>query len=367
MVKFRKLNGVQKERGMYLSSELHKKISNLADSVLPVRIEGTGCYHPKRLVTSAEIDRRLGWRDGQTESRFRIRARGVAEGPETSSFMAAAAAQQALDAAGIAADQVDLVLAACGVGEQPIPATATLVHHRLGLTETGIPAYDIGATCLSFVAAMDHASLKIAAGQARRVLIVSADIASVGLDWTQPEAAAIFGDGAAAVVLGKAEDRTELGTKAGLLALRMETWSEGRDACVLAAGGTRVNPACGGGIAPNEALFHMDGQAAFRVAARRLPRFLARLMASAGVSRDEIGVVIPHQASAQALDHARALIGFGKVQVVDIFADHGNQIATSIPTALHHAVTSQRLPAGTLALLIGTSAGISIGGALLRT
>ncbi|WBU61057.1 3-oxoacyl-[acyl-carrier-protein] synthase III C-terminal domain-containing protein [Paracoccus albus] len=71
-------------------------------------------------------------------------------------------------------------------------------------------------------------------------------------------------------------------------------------------------------------------------------------MASAGVSRDEIGAVIPHQASAQALDHARALIGFGKVQVVDIFSDHGNQIATSIPTALHHATASDRLPAGTL-------------------
>lgn len=354
---------------MYLPTDLHKKIAQDRNPVLPVRIEGTGHYRPRHVLTSAEIDRRMGWRDGQTAQRYQIDARAVAEGDETSSFMAAAAAREALDAAGITAEEVDLVLAACGVGEQPIPATATLVHARLGLQQTGIPAYDIGATCLSFVAALDHASLKIATGQARRVLIVSADIASVGLDWSHPDGAAIFGDGAAAVVLGsnRGSSHQDGGDDAaGLLALRMETWSEGREACVLAAGGTRINPARDVGINPADALFQMDGQAAFRVAARRLPRFLARLLATAGVSRDDIGVVIPHQASAQALDHARALIGFGRTKVVDIFADHGNQIATSIPTALHHAATTGRLTPGTLALLIGTSAGISIGGALIR-
>ena len=250
---------------MYVASDLHKNFAQNRNPVLPVRIEGTGCYRPRRILTSAEIDRRLGWRDGQTAYTYQIEARAVAEGEETSSFMAAAAARTALEAAGISADEVDLVLAACGVGEQPIPATAALVHARLGLQESGIPAYDIGATCLSFIAALDLAALKIAAGQARRVLIVSADIASVGLDWSRPEGAAIFGDGAAAVVLGR--DPGTGDSPAGLLALRMETWSEGRDACVLAAGGTRINPAREAGIAPQDALFHMDGQAAFRVAA----------------------------------------------------------------------------------------------------
>ncbi|WBU61056.1 hypothetical protein [Paracoccus albus] len=94
---------------MYLSSELHRKISRPSRPVVAVRIEGTGCYRPERIVTSKGIDRRLGWQDGHTESRYRIHARGVAEGSETSSFMAAEAAQQALDAAGVAADQVDLV------------------------------------------------------------------------------------------------------------------------------------------------------------------------------------------------------------------------------------------------------------------
>lgn len=337
---------------------------------LPVRICGTGTYRPRLRLASDEIDARLGWPRGRTEERFAIRSRGVAGPDETSSFMAAEAGRTALAAAGITAGELDLVLAACGVPEQPIPATATLVHARLGLSGSGIPAYDIGATCLSFMAAMDHAALKIAAGQARRVLVVAADIASVGLDWSQPEGATIFGDGAAAAVLSHADEpvpgNSGAGAGSAILATRFETWSEGRDACVLAAGGTRINPARPGGIPARDALFQMDGAAAFRISRRRLPRFMRSLLESAGLGRENIDLVIPHQASAQALDHARALLGFERERVIDIFADHGNQIAASLPTALDHAVTSGRLRRGQTALLIGTSAGISIGGAVLR-
>ena len=328
----------------------------------PICIEGTGIYRPQRELASREIDLRLGWPAGETERRFGIVSRAVAGPEETSSLMAAAAARRALDAAGIEPDQVDLILGACGVGEQPIPATATLVHAHLGLQKTGIAAFDMGATCLSFVAALDHAALKIASGRAERVLIVSADIASTGLDWSHPEAAAIFGDGAAAVVVGPAPEADG----AGCLALEFETWSEGRDACVLAAGGTRINPARPEGIASRDAMFRMDGHAAFRVTGRRLPRFLKRLLAAAAVEREQIDVVIPHQASAQALTHACEILGFAADQVIDIFATHGNQIAASLPTALHHAITGGRLRRGDTALLLGSSAGISLGGAVLR-
>lgn len=333
-------------------------------SALPVQIEGTGIYRPRRDLPSAEIDRRLGWPEGEVARRVGLTTRAVASEDETSSRMAAQAGQMALRAAGITAEGVDLVLAACGVGEQPIPATATLVHAHLDLQRSGIPAYDIGATCLSFIAALDHAALKIAAGQARRVLIVSADIASTGLDWSRPDGAAIFGDGAAAVVLGRA---AQSGPQApACLASAFETWSDGRAACVLAAGGTRINPARPGGIAPQDGLFYMDGRAAFRVTRRHLPAFLTRLLRAAGLRRDQIDLVVPHQASAQGLAHARAALGFAPDRLVDIFATHGNQIATSLPTALHHAITGGRLRRGDTALLVGSSAGISLGGAVLR-
>ena len=322
----------------------------------PLTIRGTGSYLPRRRLASEEVDARMGWAPGRCRARFGLGARHVADADETTSFMAAEAAGRALDMAGLRPGDLDLILGACGVMEQPIPSTAVLVQDRLGLGASGVPAYDVNATCLSFLQALDLAALKIAAGDARRVLVFSSDIASVGLDWSRPEAAAIFGDGAGAVVL-------EAGPGA-LLAHGFETYSEGRGACVLAAGGTRANPARG--IAAGEDRFAMDGAQAFRVASRHLPGFVSRLLARGGVERGALDCVVAHQASAQALRHAGRALRLGRERVVDIFARTGNQIAASIPTVLDHAVRSGRLRRGQTALLIGTSAGISLGGAVVR-
>lgn len=321
-------------------------------------ILGSGAYLPRRRVASTEVDARLGWQTGTTQTRYGLVARHVAEGEETSSFMAEQAARQALDAAGLEASDLGLILGACGVMEQAIPSTASLVQYRLGLGRSGIPAYDVNATCLSFIQALDLAEMKVRLGQAKHVLIFSADIASVGLDWNEPDVAAIFGDGAAAIVVSNG------GT--GLLASRFETYSEGRDACVLAGGGTRITAAVDPEAAAQASYFRMDGKVAFRVAARYLPRFLNRLFAEAGVSKQDVDCVIPHQASGLALAHGLSRHGFDPDKVVQTFADYGNQIATSIPMALHCAITRGQLRRGDLGLLIGTSAGISIGGILVR-
>ena len=175
-----------------------------------------------------------------------------------------------------------------------------------------------------------------------------------------------------ALLAAQAQDFRAMITRRGALADLPEAvlpailFLKGRDACVLAAGGTRINPARPEGIATRDAMFRMDGHAAFRVTGRRLPRFLKRLLAAAAVEREQIDVVIPHQASAQALAHACEILGFAANQVIDIFATHGNQIAASLPTALHHAITGGRLRRGDTALLLGSSAGISLGGAVLR-
>lgn len=322
----------------------------------PLTIRGTGSYLPRERLDSDAIDARMGWVAGQCRTRFGIGARHVADPEETTSYMAARAAERALEMAGLDADALDLILGACGVMEQPIPSTAVLVQDRLGLGSSGVPAYDVNATCLSFLQALDLAALKIAAGEARRVLVFSSDIASVGLDWARPEAAAIFGDGAASVVVEAGEG--------ALLARGFETYAEGRDACVLAAGGTRVNPTRG--IGAREDRFAMDGGQAFRVASRHLPGFLDRLLMRAGLERGAIDCVLPHQASAQSLRHAARALRLGRDRIVDIFSRTGNQIAASIPTVLDHAVRSGRLRRGRTALLLGTSAGISLGGAVVR-
>lgn len=332
-------------------------MTETATAPISMTIRGTGSYRPRDTLESSQIDARFEWAPGTCLSRYGIEMRHVASEDETTSFMAAEAAKHALGMAGCKAADLDLILGACGVMEQPIPSTAVLVQNRLGLGRSGVPAYDVNATCLSFLQALDLAAMQISCGRVRRVLVFSSDIASVGLDWAHPEAAAIFGDGAAAVVV-------EAGGEGAVLARDFRTYGEGCDACVLAAGGTRVNPARGIGLGDDR--FRMDGAQAYRVASRHLPRFIARLMRRADRVMEQLDCVIPHQASAQALEHAAGMLRLASDRMIDIFGRTGNQIAASIPTALDHAVRSGRFKRGDTGLLIGTSAGISIGGAVVR-
>jgi 3-oxoacyl-[acyl-carrier-protein] synthase-3 len=329
--------------------------------MIALTIRGTGAVRPAADRTSEEVDVLIGRPSGWTEQHFAIRRRGLASPEETSSAMGAEAARQALAVAGWRAEDLDIVVGACGVMEQPIPGTACLIQRRLGLGSAGTPALDINATCLSFLAALDIVSLGMAAGRWKKALIVSADIASAALDFSDPEASAIFGDGAAAMCV---EAGSETGS--GLLGFRLETYGDGADYCSLPAGGTRIRPGDDLQAFLQSAHFRMDGPSLFREAARRFPRFLQRLLAQAGVTLADIDLVTPHQASAPAIEHLRRALGRGGPCVFDIFAEHGNQIAASMPTALHTAIRQGRLQRGQTVMLVGTAAGVSLGGAVLR-
>ena len=325
-----------------------------------LRIQGSGAVQPKLKVGSAEIDRRVGRPQGWTEANFRILSRGVASRGETTSSLGAEAAHAALEAADWDPRDLDVIVGACAVMEQPIPGVACLIQGRLGLGASGIPAFDVNATCLSFLAALDVVSLGFAAGRWRKALIVSADLASAGLDFDDPEASVIFGDGAAAVAVEAADGDS------AMLGYRLETYGDGAALCRLEAGGTRLRPQDGLDAFLAGARFRMDGPGVFKATARRFPEFAERLLGAAGVRTSDIDLIVPHQASAAALEHLRrALPGAGD-RVVDIFSDHGNQIAASLPSALHAAIATGRLQRGDVALLVGTAAGVSLGGAVIR-
>jgi len=323
------------------------------------RLAGTGCSLPRQKIPSTHLDHLIGRKAGWTEETFHISARHWADNDETSSALGAEAARRALTDAGWEADSLDVLIGACGVMEQPIPGTAALIHRRLGLGSSGIPAFDVNATCLSFLAALQTVLFGFLAGRWRRALVVSADIASAALDFTAPEASAIFGDGAAAVAL-------EADGPHRLTALRFATYSDGADACRLEAGGTRLRPHLDldGFLARSR--FAMDGKNTFKITAHYFPDFLSSLLADAGTAARSIHTVVPHQASAPALEHLKRSLPDGHDKTIDIFRDHGNQIATSLPTALHHAYRTGRLEPGSSSLLIGSSAGISLGGAVIR-
>jgi 3-oxoacyl-[acyl-carrier-protein] synthase-3 len=325
-----------------------------------LRIQGSGAVQPRERVSSETIDARMGKPAGWTAATFAIRWRGVASGEETSSSLGAEAARLALDAAGWRPSDLDVIVAACAVMEQPIPGTACLIQRRLGLGASGIPAFDVNATCLSFVTALDTVALGLAAGRWRRALVVSADIASAALDFGDPEASAIFGDGAAAVAVEATEGSS------ALLGYRLETYGDGAELCQLEAGGTRLRPHDDLEDFLARSRFRMDGAGVFKAAARRFPGFMRRLLEACDTALADIDLVVPHQASAAALEHLRRSLPGAGERVVDIFADHGNQIAASMPSALCAAIADGRLERGHRVLLVGTAAGVSLGGAVIR-
>lgn len=326
-----------------------------------LRIAGTGEYVPSRVVTSEEFDARWSKPAGWTRRHTGIHSRRHAGVEEPASFMAASAAEAALARAGLRADQLDCVVSACSVMEQAIPCTGVLVHRRLGLGDSGIPAFDVNATCLSFVTALEMMAAAIAVGRYRRVLIVSSEVASAGLDWNDPETAPLFGDGAAAVVIEAAADQDSM-----FIAAHMETYSTGAELCQVRAGGTRLRIHDDLDAFRRGAHFEMSGKATYRLAAQHLPRFMQRLSARAGIDPAELRRIVPHQASAKALRHLELALGLRADLLVRVLESHGNQMAASIPVALHTAIARGDIVRGDLVALVGSGAGLSFGGAVLR-
>jgi 3-oxoacyl-[acyl-carrier-protein] synthase III len=352
-----KMNILEKSQLISDATRIHARCMPMQARI---RIAGTGSYLPPNRTFSADIDVREGRKIGKTEERTGVRERPVAI-YETSSFMATEAARAAVESANIDLSEVDLILSACAVPEQPIPAMAPMIQAGLGLGKSAIPAFDINASCLSFVIAFDLAAQLIEAGRFRNVLVVSSEIASRALPWrSDVDTAAMFGDGAAAALITSCR-----GGAGGLVASLMETWSEGYHDCELPSGGTRFDFHNQHSEFSNGAEFRMDGRAAYRLAAKVIQPFMEKLLAKAGWHLDEVDLVVPHQASRGALDHLVAKLRIGSERIVDIIADHGNQISASIPMALNYAVRRGHLTSGSKVLLIGTSAGFSVGGLCL--
>lgn len=323
-----------------------------------VQILGTGVAVPSTRLLAEELDRQLGLPRGESLRITGVRQRYTAV-QETAAQLAAAASERALRAAGLSWQDVDVLVCASATMDQALPYNAAMVHAELGPQARGLATLDVGASCLSFLQALDLISCAVCVGRYRCALIVSADVASFCTDFRNLRENGIFGDGAAAVVL----TATPLDEGSGILAARSLTFPEGVDYCRIRSGGSRYHRR--GDDRHAQALFEMQGKPLFALALRTLPDFVEALLREAGVARAELACFIPHQASRQALDHVARRLGFADGRMVDIFGEHGNQVGASLPTALHHAITQGRLRRGDLALLLGTGAGVSIGGMVL--
>ncbi len=241
---------------------------------------------------------------------------------------------------------------------QLIPDSSVFISRELGFD--GVPSFSIHATCLSFLVALGNAAAMVETGCYRRVLVVSSEQGSVCRDFSHPESAVLIGDGAAAAVVGPTPD----GERSELLGFRLNTFPKGAGMAELRGCGTEHHPN-DPATTPEDNLFRMSGPRIYRMAMERLPDAVFGLLDECGVHRDDVDLVIPHQASGPGVA-AIARHGFDSDRIVDIIGEFGNCIAASIPMALGLAHAQGRIRRGDLVLVMGTGAGLSVGAALLR-
>jgi 3-oxoacyl-[acyl-carrier-protein] synthase III len=325
---------------------------------LPLKIIGFGRYLPKRIVPSSELEAMCGVPAGWVERRNGVRERRWVT-DETSSFMSAQAAIEALDEAKLKPNQLDLIINASGTGEQAIPDTGVLIQRQLGLGNSGIPAMTVHTTCLSFVAAMDVASNFIHSGRYKNILIASADVASCGINPKEPESASLVGDAAAAVVVTK----SDANDKSMIHHAHFKTYGDGAYLTTIMGGGSRLHPRFDGHKAEDD-LFHMDGPAVLRMVRGIAHGFLDELYPGLSTSLVDIDVVVPHQASKVGLMMLERF-GWPNSKIMTTIETLGNCVAASIPATLYQAVRDGNIQRGQKVLLVGTGAGLSIGGLVL--
>ena len=325
-----------------------------------VKIISTGKYLPKKQVTAQELAERIGTSAEWIEKKSGVMIRYFVNG-ETASQMGAFAAKNALEAASLSIKEIDCIVSTSGVPEQSIPCNAALIQEHLGATDLGIPAFDINSTCLSFITGLDTISYLVAAGRYKRVLLVATEVSSLGINWQDKESCTLFGDGAAAVIITQPEKEDN----SQILCSRIETYSKGAHLTECQGGGNKYHPSEYGND-PEYFLFKMDGRGVYRLSSQILPGFVERLFAPLGLKMDRIQMVIPHQASLMAMRLLSRQLNIPPEKLMVIAHNHGNTVAASVPMALHEAIVQQKIKRGDIIMLLGTSAGFSVGGIVLE-
>jgi 3-oxoacyl-[acyl-carrier-protein] synthase III len=322
---------------------------------LPVKIAGLGIYLPEQRVTSTSLEHALDLPAGWIERRTGVRERRFNSG-ETASFMAAQAVRDALTMAGRDVAEVEAFVGASSGPQQLIPCTAVFVQRELDAPEGRSACFDLNATCLSFPVALYQMAHFIAAGVYRTVVLFSTEIASRSLNPAQKESYVLFGDGAAAAVLTRAEP----GEVAAIHYAHFATFHSGAEHTQFLGAGSK-HPPNAVTTTPEMNVFDMDGPAVFRQGTRLIGPFLDDFFTAVAWRRDENLTVVPHQASRHALEQLTSRLGFRDEQVVVNIAQRGNCIAASIPIALTEAVREGRIVRGNRVLLVGTGAGLTLG------
>ncbi|MBW8306351.1 MAG: ketoacyl-ACP synthase III, partial [Thiobacillus sp.] len=294
------------------------------------RILGTGSYLPARILTNADLEKLIDTNDQWIVDRTGIRERHIAAEGEFTSDLAAQAARAALEAAGLAVDDIDLLLVATTTPDLVFPSTACIVQSKLGMTN-GRPAFDLQAVCSGFIYAMSVADQFIKTGAAKHVLVIGAETLSRITDWNDRGNCILWGDGAGAVVLGASAEP-------GIIATHLH--ADGRHKELLR---TTTGPSTG---MKEPALMRMEGNPVFKMAVNTLDRIVDETLEANGLQKSDIDWLVPHQANIRIISATAKKLGMSMDNVVTTAAGHGNTSAASVPLAFDVAVRDGRIQRG---------------------
>ena len=317
-------------------------------------VRGTGHYLPSRVVENSFFEQTLDTTDEWIRTRTGIERRHFAAEDEYTSDLALAAARDALDRAGMTADDIDAIVLATSTPDLTFPAVATMVQAGLGMTR-GF-AYDVQAVCAGFVFALANADGLIRTGQADRVLVIGAETFSRIMDWTDRGTCVLFGDGAGAVILEAAEGTGDSSDR-GILACDLNSDGKLRDLLYVDGGVSRTGTA---------GALRMQGNLVFRHAVEKLAATANRVLDKAGLAASDVDWLVPHQANLRIITGTAQKMGLPVERVVLTVADHGNTSAASIPLALAVADREGRFKQGDVVLTAAIGGGMSWGSVVLR-
>jgi 3-oxoacyl-[acyl-carrier-protein] synthase-3 len=304
------------------------------------RIIGTGSYLPAKVLTNYDLEKMVETSHDWIFTRSGIVERRFAADDEMTSDLALQASRKAIEAAGIDASEIDLIIVATTSPDMPFPSTACILQDKLGIKNGGA-AFDMQAVCGGFVYALNTADLYIRGGQAKTALVVGAEVFSRLLDWNDRTTCVLFGDGAGAVVLRASE-------QPGIVASKLH-----------ADGGHRH-------MLKSDPLVSMDGKAVFKFAVKVLSEVVEEVLEDQKLLGSDIDWLVPHQANIRIIEATAKKLGLGMDNVVVTVAKHGNTSAASIPLALDTAVRDGRIKTGQNILLEAVGGGFTWGAILIK-
>ncbi|MDH5640566.1 MAG: ketoacyl-ACP synthase III [Nitrospira sp.] len=325
---------------------------------MKARIAGTGSYAPSKVLTNADLEGMVATSDEWIRERTGIRERRIAGVGEACSDLAVQAGRRALEAAGVSAADLDMILVATCTGDYPLPATACLVQHRLGAMNAG--ACDLSAACCGFVYALSVADAYVKAGM-RHVLVIGSEVMSAITDWTDRNTCVLFGDGAGAVVVSTGDETLEQ----GILSTHLRSDGQLNELIAVPGGGSRIPPS-EKTLAERMQCIKMKGNETFKVAVRTLEEIARETLAANHLTIQDLDLYVPHQANVRILTAVIERLGLPAEKVMMNLDRYGNTSAASIPIALDEAVRTGRIKAGSLVMLGAFGAGLTWASAMVR-